>query len=93
MLSKIITKNFLSQLKPKVRKVLVCPDKFKFSLTSTEVSTIIKDSLPQDVECKILTLADGGEGSLDTIAKSLRGSWIKCQVQDPLFRPIEAEYF
>ena len=49
MFYKIITKQFLSQLASKVKKVLVCPDKFKFSLTSTEVSTIIKDSLPQDV--------------------------------------------
>ena len=60
MFYKIITKQFVGQLASKVKKVLVCPDKFKFSLTSSEVSTIIKDSLPPSVECKILTLADGG---------------------------------
>ena len=40
-----------------------------------------------------MTLADGGEGSLDTIATQRKGFWRSVKVADPLFRPIEAQYY
>ena len=39
-----------------------------------------------------LPLADGGEGTLEVIQHAHGGSWISVQVQDPLFRNIQAEY-
>ncbi|MEN9364182.1 MAG: Glycerate 3-kinase, partial [Bacteroidota bacterium] len=39
-----------------------------------------------------LPLADGGEGTLEVIQHAHGGSWISVQVQDPLFRKIQAEY-
>ena len=84
---------FFSRFTNKIKKVLICPDKFKFSLSATQVSHIIRDSLPPHVKSTIITLADGGEGSLDTISSQIKGRWVTCQVGDPLFRPIQAKYY
>lgn len=45
--------------------VLICPDKFKFSMSASEISTTIIEGLPnEDYTCRVVGLADGGEGSL-----------------------------
>lgn len=49
-------------------KILVCPDKFKGSLTSVEFCAIAQQALgDKDYELTLLPLADGGEGSLDCL--------------------------
>lgn len=79
--------------KSSITKVLICPDKFKFSLTSSQVAQIIRSHLPAGIESRTITLADGGEGSLDTISTQLPGQWHTCTVLDPLLRSIQASYF
>ncbi|MHA8061986.1 glycerate kinase [Aquirufa beregesia] len=78
-----------------VMRVLLCPDKFKDSLTAAEVCQAlalgIKKSYP-DTIIQPLPLADGGEGTLDVIREIFGGEWVKVMVKDPLFRPIEAPY-
>ena len=88
MLLKLITKGSFRTFTGCVRRVLICPDKYKFSLTSAQVSDAIKKSIPSGVESRVITLADGGEGSLETIATKMSGKWVSCQVADPLFRTI-----
>ncbi|MEM7660324.1 MAG: glycerate kinase [Bacteroidota bacterium] len=77
-------------------KILLAPDKFKGSLSAQGVCDAltagIRAVLP---EATLLArpLADGGDGSLEILGHYLplvnRRSW----VQDPLGRPIKAEYF
>lgn len=78
-----------------VMRVLLCPDKFKDSLTAAEVCDAlaqgIKKSHPEAI-IQSLPLADGGEGTLDVIREIFGGDWVKVLVKDPLFRPIEAPY-
>ena len=93
MLFNIVSKRSFGYFSTPVKKVLICPDKFKFSLTSQQVSDIVRNSLPYNVQSKVITLADGGDGSLDSIASQLQGKWVSCQVEDPLFRTVEAKYF
>lgn len=38
--------NSLTNFKNTVKKVLICPDKFKFSLSAQEVAQTIQSSLP-----------------------------------------------
>jgi glycerate kinase len=57
------------------------------------VAAIIKANLPSRIQSHIITLADGGEGSLDLISKKVKGNWITCDVQDPLMRSIKACYY
>ena len=44
--------------------------------------------------CEIVKvpIADGGDGTMDTLVSALGGKKIKIKVHDPLMRPIEAEY-
>ena len=88
MFSQIVTTLHHHIITDSIKKVLICPDKFKFSLTSSEVSKAIQEALPVGVNSKILMLADGGEGSLETISNKVPGRWIHCEVDDPLFRRI-----
>lgn len=75
--------------------ILICPDKFKDSLTAQQVCEAleigIKKRRPKSV-IQLMPLADGGEGTLDVIKTIHGGEWIKKIVQDPLFRPLEASY-
>jgi len=74
----------------KIKNILICPDKFKFSMTALEVASIIQQNLPNTVNSTIIELADGGEGSINAISRKVKGQWISCQVHDPLFRKIQA---
>jgi glycerate kinase len=75
--------------------ILICPDKFKDSLTAQQVCEAleigIKKRRPKSV-IQLMPLADGGEGTLEVIKTIHGGEWIKKKVNDPLFRPIEANY-
>ncbi len=75
--------------------ILICPDKFKDSLTAQQVSEAlekgIKKRRPKSV-IQLMPLADGGEGTLEVIKTIHGGEWIQKKVNDPLFRPIEANY-
>jgi glycerate kinase len=74
-------------------KTLICPDKFKGSLTAAEVAEAIAAGLPANFQKTLVPMADGGEGSLEVIADNLEGKWIRVTVNDPLFRLITAKYF
>ena len=77
-----------------MRRVLICPDKFKFSMSAQEISRIITESLPKEgYKCRVVGLADGGEGSLQAISQKVKGQLIDCHVFDPLFRKIEAKFY
>jgi glycerate 2-kinase len=77
-------------------KILLCPDKFKGSLSAMEVcqaiATGLNKSQPQ-VKTVFHPMADGGDGSLEILSAQLNlrpKSLLTC---DPLGRPIKATYF
>src|SRR5437763_9693852 len=76
-------------------RILVAPDKFKGCLDAAAVAeniaTGLREALPR-AHVEVLPLADGGEGTAAVIAKALDGSWVRCQVHDPLGRSIECRY-
>ncbi|MBE9610121.1 glycerate kinase [Chitinilyticum piscinae] len=75
-------------------KILIAPDSFKESLSASAAAQIIanglRESLP-DAELICLPLADGGEGTLDTLLAS-GGIRHSLSVQDPLGRPTRASW-
>lgn len=76
-------------------KVLIAPDKFKGSLTALEVCKAVQNGIHKHdpgIDCIFHPLADGGEGTLDTLENSFQLEPIALTVNDPLFRPITAEY-
>ena len=76
-------------------KILIIPDKFKGSLTALQVCDIIEKGIlkisPKSKITKI-PLADGGEGSLEVLEKTIRFQRIYIKVNDPVFNPIETYY-
>ncbi|MCP5062116.1 MAG: glycerate kinase [Ignavibacteriae bacterium] len=75
--------------------ILIAPDKFKGSLTALEVCNAVEagaiNILPTSKITK-LPLADGGEGSLEAIEKTIQFKRISIEVKDPLFRKIKTYY-
>jgi glycerate 2-kinase len=75
--------------------ILIATDKFKDSQTAFQICEGLKKGIlktfPKAI-CETLPLADGGEGTLETLQIVLGGEFITCEVQDPLFRKIQAKY-
>lgn len=75
--------------------ILIATDKFKDSLTALQICEGLKKGILKTfptATCQTLPLADGGEGTLETLQMVLGGEFITCEVQDPLFRKIQAQY-
>ncbi len=76
-------------------KILIAPDKFKGSLTAQEVCASLSKGLKtanSNLEIITRPMADGGDGSLQVLAHYVDLKTITVEVEDPLFRPIDASY-
>jgi len=75
--------------------ILICSDSFKGSLSSREVSSIISHIFAKkfpNAEINSVEIADGGEGSLDSLKALNRFKVIAHESMDSLLRPVEAEF-
>lgn len=76
-------------------KIIIAPDSFKESLSATEaaqaIATGIAHVMPH-AECFCLPMADGGEGTAETIRALCGGRWRTIRAQNPLGRPIRVRY-
>ena len=71
------------------------PDSFKGSLSAAEVCRAIDEgigSVLPDVEVVSLPLADGGEGTIESLVFTLGGEVREAVVHDPLGREVKASY-
>lgn len=76
-------------------KILIAPDKLRGSLTSAEAAFVIAEAVKSvypDAEIIQLPLADGGEGTLESIRAHLPTREIQATASDPLFRPVSCVY-
>lgn len=68
-------------------KIVVAPDSFKGSLTSIEVASIIKaaiKSVDSNYEVGMKPMADGGEGTLESLLSSTVGERVFVTCTGPL---------
>ena len=75
--------------------ILIAPDSFKESLSAPEVAQAIATGLQRewpDATYTLLPMADGGEGTVDTLVAALDGRYVDAPAHDPLMRPITARY-
>lgn len=76
-------------------KIVIAPDSFKGSLSAVEVALSmekgIKKAFP-DAETVRLPMADGGEGTMDTLVATTGGYKKSVAVTGPLGEKVEAEY-
>jgi len=76
-------------------RILVCPDKFKGSLTALEAAEAITRGLGRaipGVETVRIPIADGGEGTAEALLAASGGDWRRLEARDPLGRQVEARY-
>ena len=78
-----------------MKKIVVAFDSFKGSLTSYEASEAFiagVKSVDPAVECRVVAIADGGEGMAEAIVGSVGGEMVKVAAHDPLGRSVEVSY-
>ena len=78
-----------------LKKVVIAPDSFKGSLTSKQVTDIIASEIVSKFPgCEIvkMPIADGGEGSVETILEILGGEVYQAKVISPDDMEIDACY-
>ena len=76
-------------------KIVIAPDSFKGSLTALEVAEAIEAGLRRvfpDVSIEKVPMADGGEGTVQSLVDATGGEILTAQVLDPLGKPIDAQY-
>lgn len=75
-------------------RLLIAPDSFKGTLSSTEVCQMVEETLGRSFSILTHPLADGGEGTLKAIAGCLpQAQWISQTVMGPLpDQRVEANY-
>jgi glycerate 2-kinase len=76
------------------RPVLVAPDKFKGTLTAHQAAVAIARGLANGGidSVDLLPIADGGEGTMEALVRSLHGRVLATEAHDPLGRPVEAAF-
>jgi glycerate 2-kinase len=78
-----------------VMKVVIAPDSFKGSVSSTKAASLIEQSIKlmnEGIETVMIPMADGGEGTVDAFLAIFGGERIEETVEDPLGREISAFY-
>ena len=76
-------------------KVIIAPDSFKGSLTALEVAKSIEKGIKKvdaNIETVIVPMADGGEGTVQSLIDASEGVMVAAMVHDPLLRPFNSFY-
>ncbi|CAI2413264.1 glycerate kinase [Serratia ficaria] len=78
-----------------LKKVVIAPDSFKESLSALEVADAIERGFSQifpQVQYVKLPMADGGEGTVESMVAATGGEIIELEVTGPLGLPVRAFY-
>lgn len=76
-------------------KIVIAPDSFKGSLTAKAVAENIKigiERVSKDMEIQCVPMADGGEGTVQSLVDATGGKIIEVEVTGPLLDKVDAFY-
>jgi glycerate 2-kinase len=76
-------------------KIVIAPDSFKENLTSLEVAAALERGIKRvrpRARCIKVPMADGGEGTVQSLVDATGGKIIKKRVMGPLGEPVIASY-
>ena len=76
-------------------KIVIAPDSFKENLTSMEVASEIEKGIHRvwpRARCVKVPMADGGEGTVQSLVDATGGKIVECDVTGPLGDPVKAHY-
>lgn len=74
-------------------KVILAPDSFKGSLSADEVCKAMAEGIRRvlpEVEIVAVPMADGGEGTVESLVAATNGQIVRCTVTGPLGIPVNA---
>lgn len=78
-----------------MKKIVVAFDSFKGSLSSAEAAEAFiagVKSVDSAAECRVVSIADGGEGMAEAIVEGVGGAMATAMAHDPIGREIKASY-
>ena len=78
-----------------MKKIVIAPDSFKGSISAKEVCEAVERGIRaviKDIEIIKVPMADGGEGTVETLVDATKGKIINLEVLDPLGKKVES-YF
>lgn len=76
-------------------KFVIAPDSFKGGLTAKQAAEAMKTGLARvypDADFTLVPMADGGEGTVQSLVDATRGKLITERVTGPLGNQVEAKY-
>ena len=76
-------------------KYLVAMDSFKGNMISLEAGEIVKSGIltaAPEAEVEVVSIADGGEGTVDAVVVGLGGRYESAVVTGPMGQPVTARY-
>ncbi|SHK59909.1 glycerate kinase [Paramaledivibacter caminithermalis DSM 15212] len=76
-------------------KIVLAPDSFKESMTAKEACEAMERGIKKvnsNIECIKVPMADGGEGTMQSLVDATKGKVYKVKVNGPLGDEVEAEY-
>ena len=74
-------------------KIVIAPQEFKESLRGIEIAQAMREGVSRvwpDADTLLVPVADGGDGTLQSLVDASDGELMTATVDDPLGRPIEA---
>lgn len=78
-----------------MKRITIAIDSFKGSLSSATVAEAAEQGIRRilpDCQVQKISIADGGEGTVEALVETLQGEIIEIVANDPLMRPITARY-
>lgn len=78
-----------------MKQITIAVDSFKGSLSSAAVAEAFSRGFCQVFpHCVVrsVSIADGGEGTVEALVETLGGEFVEVEVADPLMRPVVARY-
>lgn len=75
--------------------ILVAPDSFKGSMTAMEAAKAMKEGIHHvypEANVNLLPMADGGEGTMESLIEATSGTTFEVEAQDALGRVVLGEY-
>ena len=74
-------------------RALLCPASLKGVLSARDAAAALADGVRgAGAEAVELPVADGGEGTAESLHAALGGEWREAVVSDPLGRPVSARW-
>lgn len=78
-----------------MKKVILAPDSFKGTMSSSRICDIMEEEIRKffpDIEIFKIPVADGGEGTVDSLTWAAGGKKVNVRVTGPYFEPVDSFY-